>query len=90
MVIYPPYTIEYMYGGDEFERFIGYGWLFSPPSSKELYEVISPRPGSGGRDNYEWHYNEIYINCFQLGIQIFLVMIIVSGIFLVTIKKQQE
>ena len=34
--------------------------------------------------------DEIYINCYQLGIQIFLVMIIVSGIFLVTIKKQQE
>jgi len=85
MVLYPPYTIKYKIAGEEIERYIGYGSFFSPPNSQELYEVILPKPGI--RKDREWYYYKIHIDSYRLGLQIFLVVVIVSGIFIVTIKS---
>ncbi len=86
--LFPPYEGEYRREGDNLKRYIGYRFLFAPPSEEDVCRIIHGKEPSDPSDFYLSKSSSQIITS-RVWVQIVTIVIAATGIVLLLGDKKQ-
>jgi hypothetical protein len=87
--LFPPYEGEFHPEGLNYKQYMGYHFLFVPPSGAEVFRAIFDREWDVGGQQYHSRYSS-HIILSQVSVQVVTVVIATVGLFLVFGVKRKE
>jgi len=88
--VYPPYVGEYIRGGDNPKKYLGYHSLFAPPSEADVFRAIRGGKPSENTDQYTLSRYSARIVTSRVWVQIVTIVIATTGIVLILSDRKQK
>jgi len=88
--LFPSYKGEYCSGGGNLKKYMGYYFLFLPPTERDVYEALTGEMPHSATDQASLSEFSSYIIISRFWVQFITVVIVTLGLFVLFGEKRNE